>query len=907
MTFTKSLTLAFFFAVFASMTASFVIAATVSGTVSDSKTKEPIIGATIKIGSTGKGARSGLDGSYSIKNVTEGKITVSVTYTGYLQFDTTLDVNADIVLNIPLSYRTVRAGELTVLGKSENGSEEESQKREQNADQVISSVSARTIEVSPDLSVANVSQRVSGVSMTRTANGDAQYAIIRGMDRRYNYTTINDIKIPAPDNKNRYVPLDIFPAELLDRLEVTKSLLPSMEGDAIGGAMNLVMKQAPERQIASLQLGTGYNAIFGSQKFYSFTPNMAESPRMVGNNNAQASDFPNSSWTPKQMGFTPNEYASATYGNRFFDDQSLGVIIAGSLQNTYRGANTIFFAGGVDQTAGAPHLDEYQNRTYSTLQSRTGGMANIDYRANESNTFQLFGLYTSLLKREVRDEQDTDNTHGGWPTNPDILHNIRFTNETQNIGNVTLSGADMIFGRSLEADWHLAYSDASLSSPDEAHLSLDHGVNNSNDHTQDSKRLWTYSDDKDKSLYLNLKTTIGDDSKPTEFTYGGMYRNKTRSSKYDEYDLAVYHSPQFFNGNIALDSFYVIGTTGTASNPLNYDAHENITAGFAQAKFSLGNILAIGGIRAENTDFGWTSAQPISLPGKTGSVNYTDLLPSLSLKYSTSPDQNWRLSYFRSISRPSFYEIIPNSGISGDDYTEVSNYKINRTTADNIDVRWEFFPGGLDQLLVGAFYKRIQNPIEWVVEFIGTNTQFGPENLGNAANYGFELNFRKFFSNFGVSGNYTFTNSQITTGKVQYTNAHVDTVQQTRPLEGQSEHIGNLSLLYKDFESGTNAQISAVYTGTAIVGVSAYLNDDVWEKGFLQLDFSAEQRLLGNLAVYLKVTNILNAAREEVIHQPYNDSQYNGNHINYQVNGQDVLIRREYYDRQFILGFRFKM
>ena len=114
-------------------------------------------------------------------------------------------------------------------------------------------------------------------------------------------------------------------------------------------------------------------------------------------------------------------------------------------------------------------------------------------------------------------------------------------------------------------------------------------------------------------------------------------------------------------------------------------------------------------------------------------------------------------------------------------------------------------------------------------------------------------------------------------------------------------------MLYKDFESGTNAQISAVYTGPAIVGVSIYKDNDVWQVGYVQLDFSAEQRIIGNLSVYLKITNILNTAREEVIHQTYNDSQYGGNHVTNQTNGQDILIRRELYDRTYILGFRFKM
>lgn len=899
--------------------------AVVKGTITDLKTKEPIIGATIKITTTGKGAKSRLDGSYQINDVADGNITLHVHATGYVDADTTIVIaGADVTLDIAISYKTYRGEELTVRGKAENGSEAEAQLRERNSDQVVSTVSARSIEISPDVNVANVSQRVAGVSMTRTTTGDAHYAIIRGMDKRYNYTTVNGIKIPSPDNKNQYVPLDIFPSGLLDRLEVTKTLTPSMEADATGGVMNMVMKQSPDHETVIADLGSGYSELFTSgQKFYAFTTDGNQSPRIrFGSNFADTSMkyFPEGTWTPRAINFLPAAYLSATYGNRFGDDQQFGMIIAGSMQNSYRGANTLFNQTNADPQTGSPRFTDFESRTYSILQNRTGGMGNFDYHFTENNSLQLFAMYANLNKQELRDLYDTTNTKGSVSSHPEIDRTIRATNETQSIGNATLSGFNEIFGNDLKVDWHVAYSKATLNSPDESHLSMAGGVDYRTTpvtiipyHIDDSKRIWQYATDEDKSVYLNLHTSEILASTPVEFTYGGMYRNKTRSSTYDFYDLRVVNGQQFYNnGNINLDtSFKIHNPFGDSGNPLNYDAHENVTAGFIQVNFPISNLQVIAGIRAENTDFGWVSAVSDLVPGKTGTVSYLDLLPSVNLKYIQNEQTNWRAAYFRSISRPTFYELIPNGGIAGEDYTEVNNVNLNRTVIDNLDLRWEFFPGGLDQLLIGAFYKNLTNPIEWVVEFVETSTQFKPENLGNATNYGFELDFRKFFANFGIQGNYTFTNSQITSNKVEthyVTNVGPvsDTVPQTRPLEGQSEHIGNLSLLYKSFESGTNAQISAVYTGAAIVGVSTYKDFDVWQKGYIQLDLSGEQKIVGNLSVYLKVNNLLNSPREEEIHQTYLNSQ-NSTPIAGQTNGQNILIRKELYNRSYILGFRFKM
>lgn len=135
---------------------------------------------------------------------------------------------------------------------------------------VVNVMSAKAMELSPDITVANVIQRMSGVTVERNSSGEGQYAILRGMDKRYNYTLINGVKIPSPDNKNRFVPLDIFPSEMLDRLEVTKSLTADMEGDGIGGAVNLVMKDAPSERQFTANLSTGYNAMYFDRDFQSF-------------------------------------------------------------------------------------------------------------------------------------------------------------------------------------------------------------------------------------------------------------------------------------------------------------------------------------------------------------------------------------------------------------------------------------------------------------------------------------------------------------------------------------------------------------------------------------------------------------------------------------------------------------
>src|SRR6202030_2603185 len=104
--------------------------------------------------------------------------------------------------------------EVTVTEHASKETDRSARNTEQLANNTMNVVSANSIAISPDVIVANVLSRVSGISIDRSNTGDAQHVIIRGMDKQYNTTLINGVKILSPDNKNRYVPLDIFPADL---------------------------------------------------------------------------------------------------------------------------------------------------------------------------------------------------------------------------------------------------------------------------------------------------------------------------------------------------------------------------------------------------------------------------------------------------------------------------------------------------------------------------------------------------------------------------------------------------------------------------------------------------------------------------------------------------------------------
>jgi outer membrane cobalamin receptor len=129
-------------------------------------------------------------------------------------------------------------------------------------------------------------------------------------------------------------------------------------------------------------------------------------------------------------------------------------------------------------------------------------------------------------------------------------------------------------------------------------------------------------------------------------------------------------------------------------------------------------------------------------------------------------------------------------------------------------------------------------------------------------------------------------------------------------LQGQSKNIGNASLLYKDAKNGFDAQVSAVYTGERINSVSAYLNNDVWQKGFVTLDFSTEKKLFKSLFIYAKATNLLNTPYQLFIKLPYpplGAPGATGQAIEYQQAGQNTFVRKDTYQQYYILGLHYKL
>jgi outer membrane cobalamin receptor len=173
------------------------------------------------------------------------------------------------------------------------------------------------------------------------------------------------------------------------------------------------------------------------------------------------------------------------------------------------------------------------------------------------------------------------------------------------------------------------------------------------------------------------------------------------------------------------------------------------------------------------------------------------------------------------------------------------------------------------------------------------------------------VDITKYFRWFGIKANYTYTNSSITSSKRRRystsTGQTQEIVDQKRPLQGQSNHIANFSLLVKDDNKlGLNAQLAFGYTSRRINTVSQFLDNDIWQKGFAQMDFSVEKKIARRWFIYAKVNNILNTPYQLEIRQPYKGGSINGD-APYQENGKNLFVRKDTYGANYLLGAKFKL
>jgi outer membrane receptor protein involved in Fe transport len=913
-------------------------ASKIKGFVLDKATNEPLIGAIIKVNELNTGTVSGLDGSFKLKHLKKGMYTLTIKYIGYetttLQIDTEENEDQEDKIDIALTPKNKSLNEIEVIGRADVSTDASARFSERESPNLQNIVSATTIQLSPDLEVSSVVQRMSGVTLDKSSNGSTEYAQLRGMDKRYCYTLVNGVKIPSTDNTQRYTPLNIFPSELMDRVEVSKVLTPDLEGDAIAGAVNMVMKNAPDHFMISANVGSGYNFIWDDNKCQTFNNSVIniQSPYEAHGVSylALPSDFTKTNLDLHSVNVPINTNAGFAIGNRFFN-KKFGWIFATSFNNSFAGSHKLLYDDKLKEDgSNVLVLTDMIERFDNNHRQNYGIHNKFDFSFSSNHSIQLYLAYMNFQIIQVRDDQTTsfdnstyDPAHGG----ENDTHSDRNMWNIQSLLNATLQGNHCI-GSHLFVQWSAVYSNATNQTPDMSDVTYDQTYVNFKLQPQyvdfgGIDRLWLHNSDVHKSAYLNLKYKTQVFGGHLELTTGGLYRDVVRESFYNDYTLMPQgpvdqHSAKGIDWNQYSDiNWTVVDPSGAVNTAGTFNAYERDRALFGMLLYKIKEFRIIGGVRYEQFNQGYDELfHNLFLdkykPGNNQKRDklYMDYLPSANMEYTIATKSNIKASYFKAVNKPGFLEIVPYLDNTGD-YPVTGNPDLKMAIADNYDVRYEYFPNHLDQLLVGCFYKKIDNAIEQGFTTDGHGNYNLTYSNSNATNYGLETDFVKFFREFGVRGNYTWTHSLTSSFKRYIANGVLPKDKDStysflsyRPLAGQAENVGNISLLYKGTNNGYDAQIAFSYTGDRIVRVSPDINGDIWQKGFWQLDFSAEKKFKNGLSLFLKAKNLLNTHTYWYLKYANNFNNQFPGHAN---DTQTTSLRDEYTGASILIGIRYKL
>ncbi len=881
---------------------------TISGIVKDKETKRILAGAGISVQNSKLGAVSDRFGSFTIKNVPMGEQTIAVSYLGYETITRSIVVEANKTLSLEFEMESSILESDGVVVEGLRQGQVRALNRQKTAPNIVNVVAADAIGRFPDLNSAEALQRIPSLSIQRD-QGEGRYVLIRGTEARLNSVMINGERIPSPEGDVRQVALDVIPSDVLASIEVSKAITPDMDGDAIGGAINLTTKSAFDfdKPIYKLTLAGGYNDIVGD----------------------------------------PNFQVAGTLGRQLGDENNIGILVSASYFKTDRGSdnNEMEWLSrsdlddfpddfGITVPAATNVIGDLQLRDYVITRERLGISTTVDFRLSESSTLYVRGLFNRFSDDEHRrrgrvrfDKGDYTavSANGGSISEGNFERELKDRFEEQTIWSVSAGGNSLLGDMTL--DYNFSFSHADEDEPNRRDITFElKDIDMTYDISNPDLPRFTGNGFNDASAFEfsdlvieNNKTSDEDFTAGANLTipyslsenlgtlkFGLKFRAKNKErindvKVYDAYagtindgDLSLADVVGDFEDDEFLENEYAIGLAPDPdkvenlvdnnlndfelntddsrldTDPANYEATENIIAAYLMTTLNVGDLMILPGARLEMTNLEYTGnvvevnaeGDYASTAAVTGDDDYNNILPMLHLKYHLDDATNLRAAWTNTIARPNYYDLAPFRLVNREDEEiERGNTTLEPTESMNVDLFFEHYLESLGILSLGAFYKDLDNIIfAQTRKGIDGEPQFAdfdvltPVNGKTATLFGVEVAWQQqltflpgALNGLGIYANYTYTDSKtdIDLG---------DGATRELTIPGQSEHIANLALSYE--KHGFSGRIALNFHGSYVDAVGDKADEDVYYDDHIQLDFSANYEFRKGLRVFAELLNL---------------------------------------------------
>ncbi|MCA9706201.1 MAG: TonB-dependent receptor [Myxococcales bacterium] len=794
---------------------------TISGTLKDSVTGDPLVGAIVEVVGTKYKTKTDAKGEYALR-VPPG------TYE--------LRLRGDASQPKRVSNVSVAQGDAVQLSRELQPLEGAGQVLEVEAEMNRESEGARLLQRKESASARDLMSRDeisksgggSTSAVARRIVGSTvvggRYLFIRGLGHRYGNTLFDGARVPSPEPELRTVPLDIFPSGALSAINIQKTFSPDVPGDFAGGSTQLESRDVPDEfvfevgaDIGANTATTGRQMVTGAGFLGADAFGFGNLPRAIPE--AMPTNYPVGpsvineqlvpQWTPEQTErfgeslisdtrvrrgavAPPNFGAKATagYGFEYGHGGKFGLLASAGYKtkhSTLREQIRQFNVADGELVVDEPTID-YRG-TKSTFNVAWSGIGLVKWRPNQDHRLSLLSFYSRDADDETRALTGSSRSvfTGGDVVNTRLRYVMRSVLMTRLGGQHTLPRA-----RDLELDWFGSYAQARRDDP--AMRDMVFTVNNAGSVDLDvtnggGKQLFLDLTDHTESGALNLALP---------FEQWGQLKSKVKTGVWVEGKQRDFLVRRFAVG--AIDGGSAPQGTGDVLSPDligggvgpqplfyrenyrpndNYDATQEIYATYAQLDLPMVRWFRIsGGARFEASfidvspyDYFARNRGEGSGVDPTSQVELRDyeVLPSLSLIFSPRDSMNVRLVGTRTLARPEFRELAPFqfTDFAGGE-TVQGNPNLTSSSIWNADLRWEWFPSVSEVVAVSVFYKRFTDPIERIAAALPGSRLVSFVNAVRAHNVGSELEVRKdlqfmgeAFEGFSLGANFAYVFSRV--------------------------------------------------------------------------------------------------------------------------------------------------
>lgn len=855
----------------------------ISGKVSDAKTGEPLIGATVALPNTSYGSVTDWEGNFQI-SLAPGIYELVVRYTGYKNYElagVSVASGKTTELLMALQPGAQHAlGEVVVRSSLKKDNIQALYVAQKNMASISDGIPADIIRRSPDRNTGEVLKRVSGASVQ-----DGKFVSIRGLGDRYNAALVDHAVLPSTEPNRKAFSFDIIPSGVIDQIVITKAATPDLPGYFTGGLIHILTKGIPENNFASLSLGLGYRAGTTGQAFKSGYRSATDFLGFDNGSRQLPGDFPSSKQI--QNGLSPSQhiYQLQRLNNDFAirSRQALpDISLQGSAGRAYSlksGARLGFTAALSYSHSEAAKQDvkrQYDNYDYTDqvwqYNSRLGGFLNAGFQKGGS-TLAFKALYNRIFEDQLLYRSGV-NFSG-----PREVQYYAFDLIQKSLFKASVEGNHRMGAAKL--DWQLGYSRITNNQPDQRKVSYSRSLGSSDLFAADNTTLGRANNrlfgQLDESM-LNLGVAY---SRPVSWLKKGSWKaglqGYTRSRDFSNRYLGAVLDPlagmeqqirlspieKLYSSEYISSGAYYLSDLTTPGD--TYQASVTNAAGFLMLDHQLlPDLRMVWGARAEQYQMQLTPGQ-----GQNVDRAWTDVLPSLNLSYALNEKTNLRAAYFRSVARPEMREV------AGDllyyDYelnaNFLGNYNLERSRIDNTDFRFEYYPAGGEIFTVSLSYKHFDKTIE--NSFYGQNSSYEikPANFNNAFNAGVEMEWRKklgFISKaaiwqrleFYLNASYVHSRVQLAGDDRIYVNG---ILRNSRPLTGQSPYAVNASLGYASLDGKWRANLHYNRLGQRLFLVGQGRFGDVYESARNLMDVQVSWKAGRHHEFGFDVRDLLNA------------------------------------------------